>query len=171
MNKRGQFYLIAAIILVGIVLGFASLSNSIKKPDIDDFNFASEELQIESQNVLEYTSYNGLSEEEILGKLNEFAENYSLYSNVESLYFIFGTSSTTIISAYNRKTNEKILVNGQEMNIPEGIYTSETFSSVDPITLNIGGVEHLISLNEGENFYYLINSKTNENEYVFVGNI
>lgn len=34
-SKRGQFYLIAAVIIIGILLGFASVNNSIKKEGID----------------------------------------------------------------------------------------------------------------------------------------
>lgn len=172
INKRGQFYLIAAIILIGIMLGFATLSNSIKKQDISKFNFADKELQIEFQKILENAMKDNLGEEDILNKLDNFASNYSLYSNIESLYFIFGTTSTARISAYNRKNTEKILVEGQELNIPLKEYIKQDYSSINnPLTINIGGVEHEVNFNEGENFYYIINSKNNENEYIFIGNI
>jgi len=57
-QKRGQFYLIAALIIIAVIIGFAGISNYIQKKEVIKLYDLGEELGIESQNVLDFGTYN-----------------------------------------------------------------------------------------------------------------
>ena len=74
-NKRGQFYLIAAIVIIAIVVGFATLSNFFNRGVVDEKKvyFLSKELDIEGAYVIDYSVFKG-NEAVIL--LEQFAQDY-----------------------------------------------------------------------------------------------
>ena len=58
MKKRGQFYLLSAIIIIGGIIGFSAVSNHFSKTDYEDLTGASEELDTEGAKVLEFKVFN-----------------------------------------------------------------------------------------------------------------
>ena len=90
MNKRGQFYLITAIIFVVIMMAFVVTSNKIKKDTSDNLEDIGKELEIESEAMMDYIANQRLSNENRNNALREFTANFSNYSSAENLYFIFG---------------------------------------------------------------------------------
>ena len=59
MNKRGQFYIMAAILIVLALFGMASISTyAVVKPEPRTIYDLSKDLDRESYNVLEYGTYN-----------------------------------------------------------------------------------------------------------------
>ena len=53
-NKRGQFYLIAILIIIAIFVGFITVANYIRQDTNVDIRGLEEEIQIERRNVLDY---------------------------------------------------------------------------------------------------------------------
>ena len=93
-NKKGQFYLLAAIIIIIVIVGFATVSNYLKKKGTVKLYDIKDELQIESGEVLEY----GISEEitdinDLRILIDDFIVKYQEYAGEgKSLYFIFGNA-------------------------------------------------------------------------------
>ena len=167
-NKRGQFYLIAAIIIVAIILGFATTSNSLKKEEFAEMDDVAKELEIESQAVIDHAVLNNL---DVKVRLGLFAEAYAPYSNAENLYFIFGDSDFVEVGAYQKLYSGSILVNGVELDISQGAYTSKNYTSPsNPITLNINEFDHVFDLEDGTNFYFVIAKIEDEGGYFFKRN-
>jgi len=90
-NKKGQFYLIAAIIISLVIIGFANLKNySTRQSTITISNFG-EELQIESENVLDFGTYNGYSSSSMQELMKNLSADYINYvRDGEESYFLFG---------------------------------------------------------------------------------
>src|SRR3989344_4139149 len=58
-DKNGQFYLLAAIVIIAIIIGFASVSNYIKnKSSVTVYNLR-DELGIEGAQVLDFGTIKG----------------------------------------------------------------------------------------------------------------
>mgnify|MGYP001600943155 FL=1 len=53
-RKRGQFYLLAAIVIIVLILGYAGVSNYINKRNATKVYDVKEELNIEGKDVLEF---------------------------------------------------------------------------------------------------------------------
>ena len=170
-NKRGQFYLIAAVILVAMILGLVTISNNAKKKDFTNIYDSEEELKIEAEAVLDYAIKNEPAD--IDGRLETFTRNYSNYSEAENLYFVFGDETSVNIAAYRKSTPATIFVDGNDLEIPVESYTIlEDYTPADnKITLTINEISHEFELKTGQNFYFIISHETEEEDYVFTGSV
>lgn len=170
-NKRGQFYLIAAAIIIVIVLSYASISNTSKKQQFTEIESAKQELEIESRAVLDYAAYSGTDAE---AQLTAFTQDYSSYSSAENLYFVFGDGSKVNVAAYQRAGSGTILVNvgsgDVEMEIEKDTYTKNSYSNPGPtITLTINEVSYDFELKQGTNFYFILLEAKQDGYFVFTG--
>jgi len=177
-EKRGQFYLLAAIILITIIIGFASVSNYLeKKDDIRLYNLG-EELKIESKHVLDYGTYNEKNDTATQELIEGFIEKYATYIEAEiDIYFIFGNKKQIIIVGYQELTKDTPIIKIGEKEEAEvettpgkkttikGVYDRE----FDEVTITIDDNDYIFKLGEGENFYFVISQKIGEDIYVVTG--
>lgn len=172
MNKRGQFYLIAAVIIIAMVFGITALVNQATKQEFSEIQYAGEELSIEAEAVLDYGIKNN-QDMDIL--LEHFTKNYSDYSNVENLYFVFGGQTLVNIAAYRKLTPAVILIdNDTELQIQKELYTIlEDYSIVsgNMVTLTINEIPYEFELKDGTNFYFITSESDEEQEYIITGSV
>lgn len=98
MQKRGQFYLIAAIIIVSIIVGFTTISNEVKRNPVDKTRIYDmmNELGLENEKIL---TYNQTIE---LDDLEKFKEDYTLYLHGNKrIYFIVGDYTSVKAFSYD----------------------------------------------------------------------
>ncbi|MFA4952983.1 MAG: hypothetical protein WC584_02065 [Candidatus Pacearchaeota archaeon] len=190
-NKRGQFYLLAAIVIIVLIIGYAGVSNYLKKKNTTRIYDVKEELNIEGKDVLEFGI---LKSEEISLKINGVTQQISgeeaiikhfitLYTTyLESIgesmniYYVFG--NPTEIKAYELVdvetgsfiltidgatpiTNNIIRKSIQELK-ESGSYTTEN----GKVKVKIGENNYEFELKSGENFYFIISQKVGGEQYV-----
>jgi len=170
-NKRGQFYLIAAFIIIGIIVGSVVISNYAKKQSTTRLYNLRDDLKIESENVLEYGTYSEFDEVQMQELLLNFVETYSTYIGEGiQIYFVFGNRDKIIVAGYQELTSETIYVEGSPMMITEAEYTYEEFyPEANKIIVTIDSVEYEFKLKAGENFYFVISQEIEGEEYVVTG--
>ena len=88
MEKRGQIFLIAALITVGALIGLTSVVNTARGgTSNDEFFSKSDEIKFESKRVLDYgVFYQGNTD----ALIKQFLEKYADYIARERVLFIFG---------------------------------------------------------------------------------
>jgi len=172
-GKKGQFYLIAAIILATIIIGINVVANYSKKQNPGNLENLKEELQIESENVLDYGAYNNLNDVEMKALLTDFSNDYiTTKGGDKNLYFIFGkeeTNGLTIVANQNLEETAKINVgSGEEsLNINPRVVFTDSFSPLgNQVILIVNDFSHRFKLEEGENFYFLISQEIGGGVYV-----
>ncbi|MEK6890889.1 MAG: hypothetical protein AABX03_02020 [Nanoarchaeota archaeon] len=162
MNKRGQFYIIAAIVIIAALFGIATVTNYVvTKPDQIRQVQLSEELNLESESIINYGLFNG---SDLYPLLENFTVQYAEYlSEDNDIYFVYGdkdlrelhvlsytqgTQGTVSLSVDGTPTT--ILING-------GIFEDkiEKFTG-EVIKVNVAGKDYEFKLNEGQNFFFLI---------------
>jgi hypothetical protein len=151
-GKRGQFYLLAAIIIITLIVGFVTLQNysygktSVKLDDLK------EELAIESQNVIDYGTS---SHDDWDIQLEQFIESYVNYAGAgKDLYFIFGDSGSLQVKAYqNLKLVDAPLIT------TEG---GEIFITID-------NIEYKFDLLDEENFYFIVSQEIEGEKHIVTG--
>ncbi len=153
LNKRGQFYLLAAIIIITILVGFVTIQNySRKKTSVTIYDLG-EELGIESQNVIDYGTYNDENLDILLG---QFIETYVDYAGVgKNLYFLFGNSDSMHVKAY-----EELI----EVDMSDHV-TREA----GKIIIAIDDVEYQFDLAAENNFYFVISQEIEGEKYIVKG--
>jgi hypothetical protein len=88
MNKKGQFFLIAALITVGALFGVTSIINSAQRGDENErFYDLSHEINFETKRVIDYGVY---WQDDTNSLVNSFLVNYADYIKQDKALFIFG---------------------------------------------------------------------------------
>ena len=144
-NKKGQFYLATAVIIIGIVLGFVTISNSSKTTNTNQLKNLAEELRIESGNVLDYDLNNSAN------KIKKFTKNFSDYAG-EDVNIIYILNQSGNLSVYN-------YTEGNENMIYSNLTNNQVNVSLDENT-------YTFELNKGINFYFIMSEKIGDEIYV-----
>jgi hypothetical protein len=120
MNKRGQFYLIAAIVIVSLIAGFFTVTNYTKQEESTRVYDLSEELGIEGNQVLDYGLVQQSSEstsgaQSMKSLFENFTSRYSKYvsDNSINIYFIFGNTTSISVVSYNELSGSFFLGESQ----------------------------------------------------------
>ncbi len=150
-DKRGQFYLIAAIIIAGILIAISYASNYSSKKVSHDAEEIAEELRIEAEYVLDYELNNpGTGIEEF----QDFSMEFSDYAKDKDIYFIIVDQGNGIQEHYKYTGASRI---------PSG----ELFLGGGEIQFNIDGGTYTFPLEEGKNFYSVIIYYKGGEKYVY----
>jgi hypothetical protein len=168
MKKRGQFYLIAAIVIVGVVIGLAVTTNLIfehgksdRQKDIQD------EIKLESEYVINYGVFN---EGDIVDLVENFAKQYASYiGENQDVLFVFGNKEDltggsiglSYVSLFNVQSGVSVTIGGSRPQINfnrQNVQGGNVDANVDGdnVNIKIGEVNYDFKLNEGENFYFVL---------------
>lgn len=167
MKKRGQFYLLAAFIIVIILFGTAAITNRSSKKEYSVVYDLSKEIDLEGALLKEYGVVN---DESISKTFEEFLEKYSEYVSdpTVEMYFIYGDSSSIFLTA---KSSLGSISSGDTNIEIEGVTKKEittTNKNGGKITLDFGNGKKEFSKNfdveEGEYFYYVFTQETTDGE-------
>ena len=167
-NKKGQFYLVAAIVIISIIVGFAVVQNYARsKPRITVYDLA-KELNIEGWKVTEY----GIVQME--DKRQNFSGKYEQYAGEGlKMFFIYGDAGEIRVFESNRSDEGKIYLGsvGTAITGTRLVNRSAEFTDIDTnnqkITVkNVEGKDYDFELKEGENFYFIIIEKIGDEVYV-----
>jgi hypothetical protein len=175
VDRRAQFYLIAAIVIIAIIIGFVTLKNYSQKPTTKIYDL-SDELGIESDQVVEYGIVNGQT---MVDLITNFTERYAEYlqGDIDNLFFIFGNFEEGIkIVTYEQITTGGIRIGGTEVTIvdDEPVVTTiepDDIPETGIIIIEIeseGGevIRYEFELRPGENFYYIMQKKEGDQQYI-----
>ena len=159
-SKLGQFYLIAAVLIIVIIVGFVTISNysrgkrsSVKIYDLGD------ELGIESQNVIDYGTFKGV---EMNSLLTEFVESYKNYAGEgKNLYFIFGDLGSLQVKAYEELV--EVAFNSSDIR--------EDGDNINVIIKDSDGgeIEYQFDLKAEDNFYFVVSQEIGGEKHVVTG--
>jgi len=148
MEKKGQIYLIATFVVISAIVGLAIVGNNIQKEKGNEVVYElRDELEIESEYVLDYISINN---EDMETEIEQFAEDFSKSSEQNEFYFVFGEGGE--LSSYKYTDGEK-----------------ESFSHTvadGKIKVNVEGTEYSFDLSTGKNFYFVISNKDGDEKNI-----
>jgi hypothetical protein len=145
-DKAGQFYLIATIILAGLIISLTLINNSSSSKDPADLKELAEQLKIEGEEVLDYDFLNSDN------KFEEFSRDYSIYAGEDKkIYFIVGEEGDLQVYRYEGAT--KIPLTG----------LTTTGST---IVFNLDDASYEFKKEKGKNFYFLITQEEGGEKYV-----
>jgi len=162
MKKRGQFYIIGAIIIVIIILGLVGVKNTItsKQEPVAFYDLGSN-LLVEGSKIIDYGIYNQGNIDEIIRNFTDLFVDYASKNKQEDfdLTIIQGDNESVDITTYSKASEGEIFAFiGEE---PFTITPKENFV---PVTQNLNPGEGKIKLKLLENEYNF-DIKSNENFY------
>ena len=193
-SKRGQFFLIAAVVIIVVVVSVMTITNYTKTEENADLETLGDEMEIESGQVLDYWVSTGKSSEELTVLMEEFIDNYvDSLEDKKNIYFIFGNSDLVHFRGYqllepgecicltmNNKTADERACSI----MPESECTPAIISNIDGerITQNFiidGGItsvrtsikdqDYFTDIEAGENFYFIIWGNQEGEKHIVIG--
>lgn len=171
-NNRGQFFLIMAFIILGLVAGLATMTNSVDKKVDARFNYVKDELGLESEKVIDYSINNN---RDIKADLTAFSQDYSTYSNADDFYYIFGTTSEITFAGCKKKTSGQATIEDNlgavsTLTINQGpcnlIQSNTLTSPPTSIILKVNNVKYPFTLRTGQNFYFVVSKDMEGDVYI-----
>jgi len=145
MDKRGQFYLIIAVIISLAIYGITYKVNTIQEPELwEDFNDVSENYLVESTYVVNLALR---SQEDVQDKLDGFTRDYLDYAKKRdpdlNLLYIYSNGTNISVQSYLDSASavqEYTVIGGNQ-------------ELVQDVTIRIGGKEFIYKVPiNSENF-------------------
>ena len=94
VQKRGQFFLVAALIIVSIVLSLGTIYNAARSQPADaKVPSLANEIKYESLQAIDNAVVNNLNNDEIDARLNSLLLAYSKSNSDKEIIFIYGKST------------------------------------------------------------------------------
>lgn len=166
-NNRGQFFLLAAVIIITGIVAIASIKTFVTEPGGNTQERVydlSQELGIESAKVIDYGVYNGAYSDSLMDSWLGSYTNYTRdKEGITEWLFVYGNSSEIrIINFTSQDTGE---VN---MNLGDKKLSSKAKSEIKredskstPTSNRISvkdtlGIDRDFTLENGENFYFVV---------------
>ncbi len=106
MRKKGQFFLIAALIIIGVLIGLGTIYNSFSSKEEDTTVYdLSKEINFESSRVLDNGLYSSLSSDQIKSNIDNLTSYYQKQNLGNDIAIIYGNSqNATLILIENKGT-------------------------------------------------------------------
>lgn len=175
MEKRGQFYLIAAIIIVGVIITLSSITNYIttRKEPVKFYDLSSE-LSQESARVVDYGIY---KEENVPQRIENFTDEYFVYYSEDKekgveLVFVYGDAENITTATFTTQDTGKISVDyGTSSFEVSGtnkyVANRKNFSPAgNEVKVKLLGAEYNFTIKEGENFFFILTKNMTEETYM-----
>lgn len=174
-QRRGQFYLITAVIMATIIIGIATISNYAKNNSNTRIYDLQEELQIESAKVVDYGTNQGYDDTQMKNLLTNYSESYINYSLKGNGYFLFGTRSNVKLVAYQEADRgERVSFDKGDgetsLSITPGeIFSQEFTPTGTTVKIKINSFDYSFELSAGENFYFALSQKSDSGTFIVTG--
>lgn len=161
--------MIAAIIIVGLVIGLAATINTASiKSDQESFYDLGEEIGFETKKVLDFGT---VRDKDISDKTKEFLVKYANYIAQEQVIFVYGNESILEAIYFNSETSlGSIGIDGSSTQITDlkgRIADVEDLGSEVKVTID--GINYIFPKNEGNKFYFVLIKEKDDEKFVAKG--
>tara|TARA_Y100000034_G_C6791393_1_gene354373 strand:- start:227 stop:829 length:603 start_codon:yes stop_codon:yes gene_type:complete len=174
-NKKAQFYLVAAIIIVMILFGIASIKTyAIVREEPRKIKDISSELKEETSRIIDYGIY---SDSDLTVLLNSFDEEFSEYflkkTEETNIVFIYGNAEELYSVQYSNQYTGAVFAtiggSSPTWDTSEPIIDRTDISTEvvnDNVKINILDREFDFIIREGEVFYFLITQQRDDEIFI-----
>jgi len=172
-DKKAQFYLVAAMVIISLIIGFATIQNYTKKKQVKIYDIK-DELGIEGGNVLDYGIFNLEKDSDITALVENFSNDFFNYAGAEKreFYLVFGNTEGGIYIINNteiEKGTMSIEIGGERSGITNTISKIKA-TPISPsdggVTVTINGIDYSFKLKGGENFYVIISQEIEGEQHI-----
>ena len=160
-----------------VIISLATITNyAVRKRKPVKFYDLSSELSEESSRVIDYGIYN---EKDIPKIIENFTDKYFINYTKEKekyaeLVFIYGNKNNATLTTYTSEATGLIFItSGGTSFAVEGenkyIANRTSLGAVENVEVELLDVTYNFTLKEGENFFFVVTKKTDEETYIIRG--
>lgn len=170
VGKKGQFYMVAAIIIATFVLGVATISNHIQRESSERIRDLEGEVKIESAYAADYSLNTGAN---FKGTMSDFTDNYiEEYKRNNDIYFLFGSDSEMNVRGYQNTDRVIILSDGNSnktITSSEGSLSGNINPIGNEIILYLDELKYSFDIKSDRNFNFILSERTGGGQYIVSG--
>tara|TARA_Y100000310_G_scaffold345677_1_gene468173 strand:+ start:4467 stop:5081 length:615 start_codon:yes stop_codon:yes gene_type:complete len=172
MNKRGQFFLLAAIIIVAIVISLALVYNRARAPEEDISIFdLSDEIDFEASQVIDSGVFNIQDETKIGENIENITDYYAKQNQGTDIITIYGNANqiTAVLYKNTEVGSVSIATSGDPINLDTitEIKKSKDFQATEgEVTIELDGTPRSFNLKKGQNFYIVLKKPRGQEQFV-----
>jgi hypothetical protein len=176
MNKRGQFFLVAALVIVGILIGLAGVYTQVNTPKEDSAVYdLSSELNYESLQVIDQGVYTDTPQDQVNKNILDLADYYVDKNPQKDFAIIYGDRDTLTVLAYTVTPVGSVSTSTggttQSHTVSQTILRSSSGdddSSIigDYVVVKFKGQTYSFKLGAGTSFYSVLSSQSGNQQYV-----
>lgn len=174
-NKRGQFFLVAALVISGILIGLAGIYTEVNAPqeDLSVYDLSSE-LNYESLQVIDQGVYTGLSQQQINNNILNLTEYYVEKDPKKDFTIVYGDEESVTVRQYVATDTGSVGVSTGGSRVTENVVQRKiTETNAQPsgenIVINIGNSKLSFKITLGQQFYVVVSSSAYNQTYVAGG--
>lgn len=164
MNKKGQFYLLAAIIIIIAIFSLYTIRNYVKtEPEERTVYDLKNELTFETGKVVDFSIYSKSDTNRVIENWTDLYVKANQGKEIENFVFVYGNGTLLNVVSFNRSSAGGVSINiGDEEWTLDQVYPTKSQKkisfekAVESITVKIEGIDYDFNLKEGENFIFLI---------------
>ncbi len=174
MHKRGQFFLVAALVIAGILIGLAGVYTEVNTPQ-EDFTVydLSSELNYESLQVVDQGTYTGLSQDQVNSNVVGLTNHYVEKNPTKDFVIIYGNQDSLTVLAYTVKSVGSVgLSTGgtpQTHTVTQTVLSRSSGDGTivgDQIVVKFKGRTYTFKVSAGTSFYSVLSSQTGNQQFV-----
>ncbi len=174
MNKKGQFFLIAAVVIAGIIITMSTIYITTKPAAKEQTALydLSKEIDYESSQLIDYGVYNSQSFSETNRSIDSFIKNYSLANPDTDIVLVFGGKQSLTAVLYTKSSSGTIDVGSggsgsglQQYGLVAITLPYEIKGNTVIVKLNENSSLEF-ELQEGENFFIVLKKQAGEETIV-----
>ena len=167
MNKRGQLFLIASVVIAFVLLGLGAtyVATQSKKEDTRVYDL-SKEISFESSKVIDSGVFNVLTEEQINKNLFNLSVYYAEANPQSDIRIYYGDSEKIYYTIYNTSQIGEVGINTGGASSSQMI---EVRSVTNGTGSSVNGQVKLI-LNQEKNVFYNFNLTSGQNFFIVLKN-
>lgn len=175
MNKRGQFYIIAALIIVAAISSLTAVSTyAITRPEPRVIESVSSDLKTEGPSIVDFGILNNKDSNDILEDFakDEFAPYFLQKTENANILFIFGNKTSLFGVRYREEVSGKISasIGGRASWYITNPYSEKidinVFPSDESLRVNLLNNTYQFELMDNEMFYFIIGQEKEGEVYV-----
>lgn len=175
MHRKGQVFLMAAIIIAGLIFALTKISNKgFARQEPEAFYDLADEIGFETKRVLDYGVISG-QQTQNAGNVQTLLNKYAEYVGNEDVVFIYGDASTVSAIYYQTLTNVNAISLGS-IGVPVPIVLASNTpvevtllnTGITVATVRVRGQDYIFTLKPGQNFYFVLIKEEEGEQFVTV---
>ena len=161
-GKKGQFYLLAAIVIIAVIFGLTTVRNYAKTPNENTVVYdLKEELNLETGHVVDWTIYNKKNTSIVVENWKEIYVRSREDKEVENWIFVYGDKENITVLTFENITAGTVSLNlgasSSSIQITGDEKKKDTFKrQSDEISISLNDINYNFTLDKDKNFIFLI---------------
>ena len=174
MNKRGQIFLMAAILITSVVIGLSTIDTEaeVMSPN-EAFYDLSGEIGFETKRVLDYGVFQNSNP---FAKIDDFFNEYIDYIGREQVVLIVGNAGEMKVYHYVTDNAGQVGINLGGVDVTNSITITdieERDATIGKdggiVKVTINEIDYEFTLRKGENFFFVIIKHEDDEKFVATG--